>query len=519
LTIPTIVPYIDGTNTLAENMSYSSSVDSSSYTTTCTLTFSPDDTQGSAPIPTYYYVRFRVCDELDDTLCVITPTVTFTVSEFVANIPPQFLSYPVDTTVIEWQTYETTIIAVDPDGDRVYLHCIEKPEDVEFNDRGDGTALFRFVPDYQYVDQTVQIVILARDQKDTTRASFQISVADFPLAIGQTAEEDDHLVDSPIVIRFNEPIDESSVSGNVTVTSAKGASPVVDHYVESGVSVLEIRSESQYFQSLDTIGVSIGTGVKDQSGNNLAVPYSTTYPTGTIVHPGDANNDGIVDERDILPIGLFFGRMGPDRADQTGVAWRRIPVHVRRGTEEWRPASAVYADGDGSGQVTKDDICAISENFGKLITEFDSTTVTSGFANVLLSELPAASVASLAAALQECPESEGRAALLSLLQTYDDPKNQDLPTTVELHQNYPNPFNPQTTIAFSIPTAAHVKLVVRNVMGRQVAVLVDEARSAGTHRVVWRGTDNAGRQVASGVYFYSLTVDGRSETGRMLLLK
>ena len=67
---------------------------------------------------------------------------------------------------------------------------------------------------------------------------FKISVTDFPLAIGQTGEGDDILVDSSIVIRFNEPVDETSISANVTVTSAKGAPPNVNHFLEAGVSAL-----------------------------------------------------------------------------------------------------------------------------------------------------------------------------------------------------------------------------------------------------------------------------------------
>jgi hypothetical protein len=90
-----------------------------------------------------------------------------------------------------------------------------------------------------------------------------------------------------------------------------------------------------------------------------------------------------------------------------------------------------------------------------------------------------------------------------------------LPRSFSLEQNFPNPFNPSTTIEFSLAAPTRVTLKVFNILGQQVATLVDEARAAG----VYRTTFNAG-SLASGVYFYRLSTEhGQQMTRRMLLLK
>ena len=77
------------------------------------------------------------------------------------------------------------------------------------------------------------------------------------------------------------------------------------------------------------------------------------------------------------------------------------------------------------------------------------------------------------------------------------------PTT--LYQNYPNPFNPSTIIAFYLPRAGHVSLVIYDVTGSAVRTLVDGAESRpGAIRSLWDGTNDDGVQVGSGVYYYRL---------------
>jgi len=88
------------------------------------------------------------------------------------------------------------------------------------------------------------------------------------------------------------------------------------------------------------------------------------------------------------------------------------------------------------------------------------------------------------------------------------------PKTYALYQNYPNPFNPSTTIMYDVPKDSRVKIVVYDILGREVATLVDEAQNAGRYQSVW----NANR-LASGVYFYRIQAGEFAATRKVLLLK
>ena len=83
-----------------------------------------------------------------------------------------------------------------------------------------------------------------------------------------------------------------------------------------------------------------------------------------------------------------------------------------------------------------------------------------------------------------------------------------------LDQNYPNPFNPETTIQFEIPENSDVKLGVYNILGQEIAVLVNDFRNAGTYSVSFNGSN-----IPSGIYFYRLESNGYNTTKQMLLLK
>lgn len=89
-----------------------------------------------------------------------------------------------------------------------------------------------------------------------------------------------------------------------------------------------------------------------------------------------------------------------------------------------------------------------------------------------------------------------------------------------LRQNHPNPFNPTTAISFAVPNGSgDVEVKVYDVTGRMVKSLVSEPLPAGEHTVVWNGKDEAGRTVASGIYFCRLSVEGESAARKMVLMK
>ncbi len=94
------------------------------------------------------------------------------------------------------------------------------------------------------------------------------------------------------------------------------------------------------------------------------------------------------------------------------------------------------------------------------------------------------------------------------------PVETGVPEGFSLSQNYPNPFNPVTNIKFSIPGSAFVKLVVFDILGKEIGVPVNEQLNAGTYRAEWNAAD-----YPSGVYFYRIETDGFTDTKKMILVK
>jgi photosystem II stability/assembly factor-like uncharacterized protein len=83
-----------------------------------------------------------------------------------------------------------------------------------------------------------------------------------------------------------------------------------------------------------------------------------------------------------------------------------------------------------------------------------------------------------------------------------------------LYQNYPNPFNPTTTISYSIPQSGFVELKIYDILGKEVAVLVDEEKSAGKYKVIFNGNN-----LSSGVYFYKLQTGSFMSAKKFVLMK
>lgn len=94
-----------------------------------------------------------------------------------------------------------------------------------------------------------------------------------------------------------------------------------------------------------------------------------------------------------------------------------------------------------------------------------------------------------------------------------------LPEQFVLFDNYPNPFNMQTIIRYQLPQAAHVKLVVYNVLGQKIQTLVDKFQASGDFKIEWNGKDESGNLVPSGVYVYKIETNNFSQVKKLLLLK
>jgi photosystem II stability/assembly factor-like uncharacterized protein len=98
--------------------------------------------------------------------------------------------------------------------------------------------------------------------------------------------------------------------------------------------------------------------------------------------------------------------------------------------------------------------------------------------------------------------------------TFIDEDHKDLPLNFTLSQNYPNPFNPSSKISWQSPVGSHQTLKVYDLLGREVATLVDEFRPAGSYEVKFDAEN-----LTSGIYLYKLQVGSNTETRKMVLMK
>jgi hypothetical protein len=98
-------------------------------------------------------------------------------------------------------------------------------------------------------------------------------------------------------------------------------------------------------------------------------------------------------------------------------------------------------------------------------------------------------------------------------------KSAVVPATFTLHQNYPNPFNPITSLRYDLPEQSQVTLTVYDLMGREVAQLINTIQEAGHKSVQWNATDTFGKPVSAGVYLYQIRAGEFVQTRKMVLLK
>jgi hypothetical protein len=93
------------------------------------------------------------------------------------------------------------------------------------------------------------------------------------------------------------------------------------------------------------------------------------------------------------------------------------------------------------------------------------------------------------------------------------------PNRFVLYPNYPNPFNPTTKIDYGLPEVSNVKLVIYDILGREVTTLVNGFQDAGYKSIQWNATNNQGQPVSAGLYLYTIQAGKFRQTKKMVLLK
>lgn len=251
-----------------------------------------------------------------------------------------------------------------------------------------------------------------------------------------------------------------------------------------------------------------------QLANRAAIYFDLNAPviTNTVqnfigggwpVYPGDANNDGIADVRDILPLGRFFGLAGPGRTNAS-LTWAPQSVLL-----PWTPEEAVYADCDGNGTVEATDVQAIITNWFRTHANPDAPPVDRrAVCEELLEQIDASGP--LSPGMKEI-----RRAVIAFME-----RDLGVVFTFALDQNWPNPFNPSTAIRFTLPEETReVRLTMYSLLGQPVWEKVMTDVQPGLHTVRWEGVTSSGAKASSGVYFYRLSAGSYVAVKRMLLIK
>lgn len=192
-----------------------------------------------------------------------------------------------------------------------------------------------------------------------------------------------------------------------------------------------------------------------------------------VIYPGDTDNNGVVEAEDILPIALYFLTEGYERST-VSVTWGR------QRSLPWDTQATTYADANGDGVIDEADVIGIGVNWGNS----HETSSASYAINPDDHEMWEPYRANLEALYNHLTgESEPVLQMRSILKSILD-DSPELPYSYQLEQNYPNPFNQETIISFSIDERRAVSLSVYDILGKLVARPVqDKVYDAGTYQI------------------------------------
>ena len=219
------------------------------------------------------------------------------------------------------------------------------------------------------------------------------------------------------------------------------------------------------------------------------------------VYPGDCDNNGVVNELDILPIAAYFLHEGNPR-DRTSFNW---------GAEDallWDNPAATFADANGDGRVDEVDVIAIGVNWGNT---HENVTLSFEVFN-LDNPTYRSNLKFLYSSLQG--HGEAVTAMKMLLESILD-LNSEMPIQYSLDQNYPNPFNPTTSIGFTLLKSGLVTLEIYDVTGRLVMTpLLLQQLNSGHHQLLLNGSG-----LAAGSYLYRIHSGSWSSVKSLTVVK
>ncbi len=297
-----------------------------------------------------------------------------------------------------------------------------------------------------------------------------------------------------------------AISGSNIFAGATGAGSGVSLSTNNGTSWAAINNGLKNFgvNSLAVSGANLLAGT--DGGIYLSTNNGTNWQTADSGFPGGGRVHALVTSDTNRFAGTDFGVY---RSTNNGTSWSLVdagmPDYVHN--SGWITALAINPNGTGSTNLfagTAFDGVFLSTNNGT-----SWTSVNAGLTNDTVVAL-AVSATSLFAGTSN---GVWRRPLSEMI-TSVDRVTDEIPHEFLLDQNYPNPFNPSTSIRYSLQDRSDVTLIVFNVLGQQVAELVNSEMEAGYHEVRFDAS-----HLASGVYFYRLTAGRFVELKKLLLLR
>ncbi|MEW5767243.1 MAG: S8 family serine peptidase [bacterium] len=235
-----------------------------------------------------------------------------------------------------------------------------------------------------------------------------------------------------------------------------------------------------------------------------------------IVWAGDTNNDGLVNEIDILPIASYWGLTGPVREGASS-SWEG------QSASTWSQPEATYADANGDGVIDERELIPIGLNWD--LTHSASGSLAAPVAAMESTRPhPLAAYEAIYRFLQNSPESEATTRMIALLSDLiaEAKTITQIPDITGLEQNYPNPVNPETFIPFHLSHRAQVTIRIYDLSGQLIQTLDLGILEPGSYlnrnrAAFWDGQDEAGNEVASGVYLYQLQTGPHISTRKLIV--
>ncbi|MBV6479580.1 MAG: hypothetical protein HGGPFJEG_02366 [Ignavibacteria bacterium] len=255
--------------------------------------------------------------------------------------------------------------------------------------------------------------------------------------------------------------------------------------------------------------------------NNFTVEWDS--PTGWATPNGPYDYDGIVK---LFSTSNIYHIVLVDVNDEHNVRFYNGSTHNLDYSWTWSGSEPFYAGGiagvyygdyftSNKFDVTGDGINEFIQAYNKIVNPVNGNVIYSPVAGYNVTYIIDIDGDGFLEIIEKSSTFPHRIRIISTpAQSVSVENNNQIVKDYQLKQNFPNPFNPSTTIEYTLNKSSYVKIVIYNIQGKEVNVLVNQEQIPGTYKLNFSGSN-----LSSGTYFYSLIVDGMTESKKMIVLK